>query len=484
MTGSKQLLRSLIENTPSINPLVELDLFLKTFKAQEFSKDNCRVFCADSRDILPSLPDNSISCTISSPPYGELKDYGTENQIGFGQNWEKEYLPDLKKIFGELFRITRSGGAMWIVLDTIKEQGETKPLPWEVVLLARASGWTFHDLVIWDKGKNLPWSHTGRFRGVCEYILLFGKGKLKNFNLDSARDSDNLSSYWVKYPERYHPDGKAPSDLWHFPIPVQGSWSKKQSRHLCPFPLGLVARMIRISTEPGDVVLDPFAGTCSVPTIASYLGRFGLGVEINPHFVEDFDSDGFDLITNNAKNELLRGDDSSHTLRSTIIQLRMLKYAKTLFSGLTRIDQLGNKAHESVGAFLLRSTSQLPDRKTLDPSNLGQIDLEILLKMDADKVAIENSVKDRVGVAPLTVFGISANITIVPFEVWNTDAFIFDRPDSAWYSYTAGKFFAFSKEINSVNLKGAIHEEINLPPKRMPSIFSRLKLNVKIPLTD
>ncbi|CAN5552768.1 hypothetical protein BH10ACI1_BH10ACI1_28300 [soil metagenome] len=288
-------------------------------------KEKSVLLCADSRTALSKFPENSISCIITSPPYGDLKNYGSDNQIGFGQNWENEYLPDLELIFSESYKICKSGAAMWVVLDMIKEGGEMIPLPWEVITRARSAGWTFHDLVIWDKGKSLPWSGKGKFRGVCEYILLLGKGKLGKFNLDAVRDSENLSSYWVKYPERYHPDGKAPSDLWHFPIPNQGSWSKKQSRHYCPFPVGLVARMIAISTTPGDIVLDPFAGTGSVSTIADYLDRFGVGIEINSSFTKDFKDFGFDAIMEKAEIELPNKNTTNNSLRETIIKLRMQK---------------------------------------------------------------------------------------------------------------------------------------------------------------
>ncbi len=369
---------------------------------------------------------------------------------------------------------------MWVVLDMIKEGGEMIPLPWEVITRARSAGWTFHDLVIWDKGKSLPWSGKGKFRGVCEYILLLGKGKLSKFNLDAVRDSENLSSYWVKYPERYHPDGKAPSDLWHFPIPNQGSWSKKQSRHYCPFPVGLIARMIAISTIPGDIVLDPFAGTGSVSTIADYLDRFGVGIEINSNFVKDFEDFGFDAITEKAEIELPNKNTTNNSLRETIIKLRMQKYAKTLFSGLLRVDQLGIKAHEYIKTFFIKSAviSKSKTNKSLDSSDLGKVELQILLKDEAAFEVVSESISKRTKVEPLSIFGIKVEIEIIPFDKWTNDNFTSEIKNGKWYLYKNGNFYNYSEEIKRMDLKDAL----NKVSGKTPNIISCLKLAVESPI--
>lgn len=445
-------------------------------------KENCSIICADSRKFLTEIPDESVSCIITSPPYGELKDYGTSDQIGFGQNLEGEYFPDLENIFSELHRVAKAGASMWIVLDMMREGGETIPLPWEVINRARNSGWVFQDLVIWDKGKSLPWSNRGRFRGVCEYILLLGKGKLTNFNLDAVRDSENLSSYWVKYPERYHPDGKAPSDLWHFPIPNQGSWSNKQSRHHCPFPVGLIARMIRISTKPGDVVLDPFSGTGSVPGVSSYLGRFGLGVEINQEFVHDFDEEGFNSIIERCTVDL--PVEPKKGIRNFIIDLRMQKYPKTLFSGLLRGDELNTKASDTIGAFLITSASRSRSSKNenLVSGDLGKIKLEILLKEGADFEAATNSVESRLKKAPLTLFGIQATVNIKKYTEWANEEFISSFKTKKWYVYRSGRFYNYQERIDRKKLLEVLLNELNKTGRSMPTILSVLEVAIEPPL--
>src|SRR5438876_897438 len=83
----------------------------------------CLAIEGDSRVILPFLPAETIQCTITSPPYGDQKDYGSPREIGSGNADHKGYLEDLRVVFGELYRVTAPGGALWLVVDTLKRDG-------------------------------------------------------------------------------------------------------------------------------------------------------------------------------------------------------------------------------------------------------------------------------------------------------------------------------------------------------------------------
>jgi DNA modification methylase len=449
------------------------------------TKPNCVLVGADTRVALSKLPTSSVACIITSPPYVARKDYKNSRQIGFGQDYEDEYLPDLEKILIELFRIAKPGAALWIVLDTVKQAGETLPLPWEVTNRARQAGWTFHDLVVWDKGKNLPWSNPGRFRGVCEYILLLGKGKLLTFNLNAVRDSDHLSSYWVRYPERYHPDGKAPSDLWHFPIPTQGGWAKGQSRHDCPFPIGLVARMVSITSKKNDVILDPFSGTGSVIATASHMGRYGAGIEINEDFIKEFKENGYKLITRRAKEEIPQNGSEEKSLRQVIIDLRILKYPKTLFAGISRGDRLNGTARQSIGAFLISSAGQtkVNNGESLDSNDLGRLELQVLLRPEADEKSVINAIKERMVANPLSIFGLKATVKVIPFTRWNKLS-IPSSNGSSWYVYRSGRFYKYDAEIAAENLLSVIRSEAKDLRSKVPAIITNLRVNLETPVSD
>ena len=245
-----------------------------------------RVHRGDARILAQRLPDHSLTVTLTSPPYWGLKDYGVPHQIGWEQDYQ-DYLGDLVAIFRHVYRATRAAGSLWVVLDTFRSDGRLKLLPFEFAqCLERGVGWVPQDVIIWDKGKTLPWSHAGRMRNQFEYILCFSKGKSFKYEVDRLKEVDP-KGWWVKYPERYNPDGKVPANIWTLPIPVQGSWSSNGLRHACPFPTSLVERILLLTTDArqGHVVFDPFAGSGIVPALAEAMGRGFLAFELNAGFV-------------------------------------------------------------------------------------------------------------------------------------------------------------------------------------------------------
>ena len=203
-----------------------------------------KIFNADSREILGMLGDSiQVKCTITSPPYFDMKDYGVENQIGFGQSYE-EYLMDLVKIFSDIYKITYKDGSLWVVIDSFKRENQVVALPFDLSNKLKATGWLLQDIIIWKKDKTVPWSNNGFVQRKFEYILFFTKTSNFKYNKDNVRnfDTNQLKKWWVKYPERYNPKGKALDEIWEFPIPVQGSWGNKYIRHFCPLPKAMVAK--------------------------------------------------------------------------------------------------------------------------------------------------------------------------------------------------------------------------------------------------
>ncbi len=234
-----------------------------------------------------------LQTTITSPPYATLVDYGSENQIGFGQSYE-DYLESCKSIFQSVHKWTLDTGSMWVVADSLLDRRKSGspsrlvPLPFELAAQAESVGWTLREVVIWRKDRTRPWSHHGKLRNGFEYVLFFVKSNSFTFNVDRLRDTGNLKSWWVKYPERHNPWGMSPDNVWEIPIPVQGSWDNSAFRHACPFPPELVRRMVVLSSDEGDVVFDPFAGSGAVVTGAIQEGRRGLGIELSPEYVSLF----------------------------------------------------------------------------------------------------------------------------------------------------------------------------------------------------
>lgn len=297
------------------------------------------VYNIDSRKIGSILPDDClIQTTITSPPYFDMKDYGVDNQIGFGQTYEK-YLDDLQNIFKTILDRTKDNGTLWIVIDTFKRNHSVVPLPFDLANRLKNVGWIFQDIIIWKKDKTVPWSSDGFVQRKIEYILFFSKTlKFKyNKNVTRVYDTQKLKKWWVKYPERYNPKGKVLDEVWEFPIPVQGSWGDKYIRHFCPLPKDMVATMISLSTDENDIVLDPFAGSGAVLAQTAFMRRKYLGVELNNKYIEQFNQ----YLKNNLQKglkeyEINKLAPDQIQFETVIWQLRALKYGRVLLNSLEK----------------------------------------------------------------------------------------------------------------------------------------------------
>lgn len=246
-----------------------------------------KYFIHDARS-LGEVIDKKVDLIVTSPPYYDLKDYGPDNQIGFGQGYG-DYLADMKTVLGQCFDATKDTGSMWLIVDTLKKNGSFKLLPFDLCRIAEEAGWKLQEIIIWKKDRTLPYSRKGEMRNIFEYVLFFVK--TNDFKYYPKRITDlNPKEWWVKYPERYSMSGQIPTDVWEFPIPVQGSWGKSYIRHFCPLPPGMIQRIIKLCTEPGDIVFDPFAGTGAVLSEAFAMNRDYVGCDLNSSFKEMFEN--------------------------------------------------------------------------------------------------------------------------------------------------------------------------------------------------
>ncbi len=299
----------------------------------------------DARRINEIIKEKIVDVIITSPPYWNLKDYKVKNQIGSGQSYDN-YLLDLKNIFLYCSKITKDSGSLWIVIDTFKKDGKIQLLPFDLVREIEEK-WTLQDIIIWQKDKTLPWSRKGLMRNIFEYILFFTKKGHSNFkyNIDRIKIPSELKRWWVKYPERYNPNGKTPhrlwelpppyKELWKIPIPTQGAWGNGWVKHACPFPPELIERILLLTTDEDDVVLDPFAGSGSVIAQAKIMKRKAIGLDINEEFRNMYQKSVYPEIKQMWEariGELKARNLAQYNLKKTIEKLRKLKYPKDLIN--------------------------------------------------------------------------------------------------------------------------------------------------------
>jgi DNA modification methylase len=315
------------------------------------------VIPGDARNLRQlGITPGSVDCIITSPPYFNLKKYASDPEVKgeLGQNQDlAEYLDDLARILTNCFEASKASGVLWMVLDTFRQKaargglGELIPLPFLISDVARNVGWRLQEVVIWEKNKTLPYSGQGKLRNLIEYVLLFTKTQNFKHRPFRVAERHGTSAEWLSgWPDRYHPLGRRPANIWRIPIPTQGMWSHAEHLHFCPLPQALVARCVELTTDKGDVVFDPFAGIGTVPAQAEAMGRIGRGVELNPAFIEIFDERVLPSFQASWESQAdLREMSRRDQLREAeaIMLLRALKGGKELMKLIDRW------AHQRVG---------------------------------------------------------------------------------------------------------------------------------------
>ncbi len=240
---------------------------------------------SDSRQ-MNLLPDKSVHLVITSPPYWQLKDYGTENQIGFHESYES-YINNLNLVWKESHRILHPGCRLCINIgDQFARSvyyGRYKVIPirTEIIKFCETIGFDYMGAVIWQKVTttnttggatimgSFPFPRNGILKIDYEFILLFKK---QGIPPKPTKEQKELSAMTKEEWNTYF------SGHWYFA-------GAKQDGHIAMFPEELPARLIKMFAFAGDTVLDPFLGSGTTSLAARHLGRNSVGYEINPDFI-------------------------------------------------------------------------------------------------------------------------------------------------------------------------------------------------------
>ena len=115
-----------------------------------------QIYNIDARKLSEILPGGQIiQTTISSPPYYDMKDYGVDGQVGFGQSYDV-YLDDITNIFKQVLDHTVDDGTLWIIVDTFKRRNNLVLLPYDIAERLKSIGWKLQNIIIWKKDKTVP----------------------------------------------------------------------------------------------------------------------------------------------------------------------------------------------------------------------------------------------------------------------------------------------------------------------------------------
>ena len=398
----------------------------------------------DARRICEKVARNSVQLTITSPPYAYIKNYGgVEKQIGYGQNYI-DYIDDLGEVFAQIYEVSIPSASLWVIMDTFREKGELKLLPFEFAQHIRRSGWKLKDIVIWHKTKTLPWYGKGQIRNIFEYILFFTKSDEYKYYIDRITEPLDLKQWWVKYPERYRPLGKAPENIWEFTIPTQGSWGNGELRHACPFPFALTERIIDLCSDKGDIVLDPFAGTGTVLAQASCMDRQYIGLDVNPSYKNMFESVVLQESQRQWQVRLLereRETEARQQLLITIPRLRQLKYPKQLIRELSKLYSeaiLFPPIHTilTIG----QENDFIPDKNRYMKEYI-YLFIDGMVYKDLQGNHLENAIRLISNRPPLSKYGIDAEISILPIDNIAETAYSLPEPEVSLSLYSRGRFW-------------------------------------------
>lgn len=234
--------------------------------------DDLKVYWKSSEDMA-EVEEKSVNSVITSPPYWKLKDYNHHNQIGTADESYDQYHARMKNVWSECYEVLSDDGTMWIVADTHMDKGDLRQLPYHISQRAEDVGFILQDIITWFKPTAIAGMTEKNVVNKKEYIIYLSKSKDYKFNHESSQNG-------VEDPavSEDHQLG----NLWRHPV-KRGSVGQ-EVLHKAPYPVSLINRVVKISTDPNDTVLDPFfgSGTTAVSAISS--GRSCIGYEINNEF--------------------------------------------------------------------------------------------------------------------------------------------------------------------------------------------------------
>jgi len=271
-----------------------------------YSKEGFILYNEDNAKIMNKLEnsDFKLDLTVTSPPYNIGKEYESNLTVDNYIKWSSEWIQSV-------YNITKDNGSFWLNVGYLKIDGKGKAIPITYLLWDKIKFYLMQE-VVWKYGAGVTAKKF--FAPRNEKFLFYIKNEKDYvFNLDEVRDKN------VKYPNqkkngklRCNPLGKNPTDVWDFPKVTSGKnrSSKERTAHPAQYPLSIIDRVIKVSSNSGDVIFDPFSGsgTTGIASHGNY--RIYIGTEIDKNYC--------DLSIERFENYLKEKQNSSTSLFSDL----------------------------------------------------------------------------------------------------------------------------------------------------------------------
>ncbi|MEQ1861251.1 MAG: site-specific DNA-methyltransferase [Chthoniobacteraceae bacterium] len=223
-----------------------------------------QLICGDSIEVMSSLSNASVDLVIADPPYNLGKDYGNNRDL---KAWH-EYEQFTDAWIQQAIRILKPTGSIYVFMGV-------RFISKLFAALEDKHGLLFNSWITWHYTQGM-----GRKVGFSprhEDILFFSKTRDFTFNLDAVRVPQKY------YRQRNNMAGANPGDVWQFSHVHY--CSAERVEHPTQKPEALMERIIRASSNPDDLVLDPFVGSGTTTRVAALLGRRWIGIDINPDYI-------------------------------------------------------------------------------------------------------------------------------------------------------------------------------------------------------
>lgn len=235
------------------------------------------VILADCIPYMRSLPAGCAQLVIADPPYNLGKDFGAWKESEQAERW----LPWSREWLGEAVRVLAPGGSIFVY-------GIHRHLCWLQCHLYDL-GLTYRRQVIWHYENGFA-GYTKTLAAHYEPILWFSKGEGYTYHpiREPYKSAERLKHKITKNGKVWHPNpaGRLAGDVWRFPVLAGRRFRDERVDHPTQKPLALSLRIVRHFSNPGDLVLVPFAGSGTECVAAKMSGRHFLGIELNDKYVK------------------------------------------------------------------------------------------------------------------------------------------------------------------------------------------------------
>jgi site-specific DNA-methyltransferase (adenine-specific) len=247
------------------------------------------VICGDNATVMSTFPDACIDLVVTSPPYDDLRKYG-------GHSW------DFPAVARELTRILKPGGVIvWVVGDATVDGSETLTSMRQAIHFRDVCGLSVETMIYRKKGAPSTGSNR-RYIQCWEFMFILSNGEPSTANL--LRDRENrhwntTGKYETRVKKRRRTGEHEQNtrkiakrfgrrmNVWEYsPIEIRWEAISKGIEHPAMFPLSLAVDHVLTWSNPGDVILDPFAGSGTTLKAANQHGRSYIGIDVNPSYVE------------------------------------------------------------------------------------------------------------------------------------------------------------------------------------------------------